>query len=109
MSILAQPLDRYTPAIPTGVFLLSDGGAMNTEQLTKQMGMIERAIGRVFYNNRLHIYLLGGVQGPHTLTHALRLYEPTAQNLAKAGRLGTAVEAAIGDSPARIYNEAGIV
>ena len=97
------------PSDPRWGFLLSDGGTMDTEQLTKQMGMIERAIGGAFYNNGLHVHLLGGVQGPHTLTYALRLYEPTAQNLAKAGRLGTAVEAAIGDSPARIYNEAGIV
>lgn len=82
---------------------------MDTERLRQQMGMIERAVGQTFYNNGLHVHLCGGVQGPHTLTFGLRLYEPTAQNLAKAARLGTAVEAAIGDSPARIYNDAGII
>lgn len=82
---------------------------MNEEQLRQQMGMIERAIGGAFYNNGLHVHLCGGVQGPHTLSYGLRLYEPTAQNLAKAARLGRAVEAAIGDSPARIYHEGGIV
>jgi len=82
---------------------------METERLRQQMGMIERVIGQTFYSNGLHVHLCGGIQGPHTLTFGVRLYEPTAQNLAKAARLGTAVESAIGDSPARIYNEAGIV
>lgn len=82
---------------------------MDTEQLRQQMGMIERAIGQTFYANGLHVHLCGGIQGPHTLTYGLRLYQPTAQNLAKAARLSTAIEAAIGDSPARIYNDGGVV
>ncbi len=97
------------PSDPRWGFLFSKGGNMNEEQLRQQMGIIERAIGQTFYSNGLHVHLCGGVQGPHTLTYGLRLYEPTAQNLAKAGRLGRAVEAAIGDSPARIYNESGVL
>jgi DNA polymerase III delta prime subunit len=73
------------------------------------MAMLERAIGAAFVNNGLHIHHLGGVQGPHTFTFAMRLYQPTAANLTKAKRLGPAIEASIGDSPARVYTEQGLV
>jgi hypothetical protein len=73
------------------------------------MALIERAIASAFVNDNLHIHLLRGQQGSHTLTFALRLYQPTKANLAKALKLASAVEAAIGDSPVRIYSERGII
>ena len=82
---------------------------MDTRQVMQHMAMLERAIGAAFVNNGLHVHHVGGIQGPHTFTFALRLYEPTAANLAKAKRLGPAIEATIGDSPARVYTEQGLV
>jgi DNA polymerase III delta prime subunit len=77
--------------------------------LGRHMALIEQAIAGAFVNDGLHVHLLGGTQGPHTLTYALRLYQPTKANIYKALRLSSAVEAAISDSPVRIYTERGII
>ncbi len=78
-------------------------------QIETHMQLIEQAIGRTFADNGLPVHLLGGVQGPHTLTFGLRLYQATATNLGKAQKLATAVEAALGDGPVRIVLERGVV
>jgi DNA polymerase III delta prime subunit len=71
--------------------------------------LTERAIAGAFINNGLYVHLCGTVQGPHTLTFGLRLYEPTQRNLNKALGLSGAVEAAISDSPVRIYMDRGVI
>lgn len=73
------------------------------------MQLVEQTIGRTFVDHGLPVHLLGGVQGPHTLTFGLRLYTPTATNLGKAQKLTAAVEAALGDGPVRIVLERGVV
>ncbi len=80
-----------------------------TQDLRQHMGLLEQAIASAFVNDGLPAHLLGGNQGPHTLTFALRLYKPTKASLAKALKLSGAVEAAIGDSPVRIYSESGVM
>ncbi|MCB0080232.1 MAG: hypothetical protein KDE47_04855 [Caldilineaceae bacterium] len=71
------------------------------------IALTERAIAGAFPNNGLYVHLCGAVQGPHTLTFGLRLYEPTQRNLNKGLGLAAAVEAAIADSPVRIYMDRG--
>lgn len=78
-------------------------------QLETHMQLIEQSIGRTFVDHGLPVHLLGGVQGPHTLTFGLRLYQATATNLGKAQKLSAAVEAALGDGPVRIVLERGVV
>ncbi|MDQ3249455.1 MAG: FtsK/SpoIIIE domain-containing protein [Chloroflexota bacterium] len=82
---------------------------MHTHDLRQHMILTEQAIAAAFVNDGLSIHLVGGTQGPHTLTFALRLYQPTKASLAKALKLAGAVEAAIGDSPVRIYTERGVI
>lgn len=77
--------------------------------LQQYMTMVEQAIAGAFVNNGLYVHLCGNVQGPHTLTFGLRLYEPTQRNLNKALGLAGAVEAAIADSPVRIYMDRGVI
>ncbi len=71
--------------------------------------LTERAIAGAFVNNGLYVHLCGTVQGPHTLTFGLRLYEPTQRNLNKALGLSAAIEAAVSDSPVRIYMDRGVL
>lgn len=73
------------------------------------MQTIERAIASAFVNDKLSIHLLGGIQGPHTLTFGVKLYQPTKANVAKALALGPAIEACTGVSPVRVYSEQGAV
>ena len=73
------------------------------------MRQIEAAIAGAFVNDRLAIHLLGGVQGPHTLTFGVRLYQPTKSNVAKALSLAPAIEATTGVSPVRVYSESGAI
>lgn len=73
------------------------------------MQQIERAIAGAFVNDKLSIHLLGGIQGPHTLTFGVKLYQPTKANVAKALALGPAIEACTGVSPVRVYTEQGAV
>lgn len=73
------------------------------------IALTEQAIAGAFVNNGLTVHLCGNVQGPHTLTFGLRLYEPTQRNLNKALGLAGAVEAAISDSPVRIYMDRGVI
>ena len=79
------------------------------QDLRRHMALVEQAIASAFVNDSLPVHLLGGTQGPHTLTFGLRLYQPTKANLAKALKLASAVEAAIGDSPVRIYSDSGVL
>ncbi len=88
----------------TGHAAKPDPGAVR-----QHMAMAEQAIAGVFVDHGLPVHLLEGVQGPHTLSFGLRLYRPSARNLAKAARLAPAIEAAIGDGPVRIYTERGVV
>jgi hypothetical protein len=81
----------------------------NADAVRQHMAMTEQRIGAACVAEGLYVHLLGGWQGPHTLTFALRLYQPTAANLAKALRLAPAIEAAIGDSPARVYTDRGMI
>src|SRR5262245_29595313 len=82
---------------------------MSGKTVRQYMAMAEGAIGATFVNHGLYIHHEQGIQGPHTLLFGLRLYQATAANLARALRLGPAVEAAIGDSPARVYSERGLL
>ena len=82
---------------------------MSDSPVAQYMALAEQRIAAAFVADGLYVHLAGGVQGPHTLTFGLKLYEPTAANIAKALRLKNAVEAALGDAPARIYTERGVV
>lgn len=73
------------------------------------MALLERAIAGAFVNNGLYVHLCGNIQGPHTLTFGLRLYEPTQRNINKALGLAGAVETAVADSPVRIYMDRGVI
>ena len=48
-----------------------------SQDLRRHMALVEQAIASAFVNDGLPVHLLGGTQGPHTLTFALRLYQPT--------------------------------
>lgn len=73
------------------------------------MHQTEQAIASAFVNDKLAVHLLGGVQGPHTLTYAIRLYQPTKGNVAKALALSGAIEARTGLSPVRVYSDQGAI
>lgn len=73
------------------------------------IALLERAIAGAFVNNGLYVHLCGTIQGPHTLTFGLRLYEPTQRNLNKALGLAGAIETAISDSPVRVYMDRGVI
>ena len=77
--------------------------------ITRHMQLVEQSIGRTFADHGLPVHLLGGVQGPHTLTFGLRLYQASAANLTRAQKLAPALEAALGDGPVRIVLERGVV
>lgn len=82
---------------------------MSDEPLLTYLRLVEQRIGATFVAERLYCHVLRTIQGPHTLTVGLRLYEPTAANLARAARLAPAVEAAVGASPVRVYSEQGVL
>ena len=63
---------------------------MNEQHLRQHMAFLEQAIAGAFIRDGLSVELLGGVQGPHTLTYGLRLYQPTKGTIAKALKLATA-------------------
>lgn len=77
--------------------------------IRQHIALTERAIAGAFVANGLYVHLCGSVQGPHTLTFGLRLYEATQRNLNKALGLSGALEAAISDGPARIYTDRGLI
>lgn len=80
-----------------------------TRDIRQHIMLTERIIAGAFVNNGLYVHLCGNVQGPHTLTFGLRLYEPTQRNINKALSLSGAVEAAVSDSPVRIYMDRGVI
>src|SRR5690349_11618238 len=84
-----------------------EGETMQTNDLRAYMGQVEQSIGGAFYADKLAVHLAGAVQGPHTLTFAIRLYQPTKGNVAKALALGPAIEATTGISPIRVYADHG--
>ncbi len=71
--------------------------------------LVERGIGGAFAADKLACHILRTLQGPHTLTTALRLYQPTRSNVAKAEKLGPSVEAHTGVGPVRIFTQAGVI
>lgn len=73
------------------------------------MAPIEQAIAAAFVADRLSIHLVGGVQGPHTLTFGVKLYQPTKGNVAKALALSGAIESTTSLSPVRLYSERGLI
>lgn len=77
--------------------------------IQRYMLLTERTIASAFVNNGLYVHLCGTVQGPHTLTFGLRLYEPTQRNITKALGLAGAIEAAVSDSPVRVYMDRGVM
>jgi DNA polymerase III delta prime subunit len=77
--------------------------------LRQHIELTEKAIAGAFVANGLYVHLCGSVQGPHTLTFGLRLYEPTQKNINKALGLAGAVEAAISDSPIRLSMDRGVI
>lgn len=84
-------------------------GGRAAVNLQQHMAIAEQAIAGTFVNHGLAIHLCGSLQGPHTLTYGLRLYQPTQANLNKALRLSGAIEAAIVDSPVRVYMDNGLI
>lgn len=115
-----QRQHRFTASIPARPFPsqsshvrtsrpshVSAGG--NKVNLQQYMTMVEQAIAGAFVNNGLPLHLCGSLQGPHTLTFGLRLYQPTQTNINKALKLSGAIEAAIVDSPARVYMDNGLI
>jgi hypothetical protein len=80
-----------------------------TQDIRHYLNLTERAIAGVFVAHGLYVHLCGNVQGPHTLTFGLRLYEPTQKNIMKALGLSAALEAAIADSPARVFTDRGMI
>lgn len=79
------------------------------ETVAAFMRLAEQRIGAAFVADGLYCHLAGAWQGPHTLSFALRLYEPRAANMAKALRLGPALEAAVNASPVRVYSDQGVI
>jgi DNA polymerase III delta prime subunit len=73
------------------------------------MAQTEQAIAAAFVADKLSVHLVGGVQGPHTLTFGVKLYQPTKGNVAKALSLAGAVEAMTSLSPVRLYTERGVI
>jgi len=71
------------------------------------MRLAQAAIGRALVAEGLYVHHAAAWQGPHTLTFAIRLYEPTSTRLKKALDLAQAVEANIQAAPVRIYSDAG--
>ena len=53
--------------------------------------LVEQGIGAAFAADKLACHILRTLQGPHTLTTALRLYQPTKTHVAKAEKLGVSV------------------
>jgi len=80
-----------------------------THPIHHHIAFLERAIAGAFLQNGLAVQLCGNVQGPHTITVGLRLHEATQRNLNKALRLAGAVEAAVTDSPVRLYLDRGVI
>lgn len=70
---------------------------------------LENGIRAAFVAEKLGCHLVKTVRGHHTLTTALRLYEPDVKSLARVGKMGPTIEARAGVSPVRIHTEAGIV
>lgn len=77
--------------------------------LRQHMALTEQMIVAAVVRNGLAAYPCGQVQGPHTLTFGLRLHEPTQRNITRALGLSGAIEAAIADSPVRIYMDRGVI
>lgn len=77
--------------------------------IRQHMRLTEEAIAAAFWRNGLATYASGQVQGPHTLTFGLRLHEPTQRHITRALSLSGAIEAAISDSPVRIYMDRGVI
>jgi DNA segregation ATPase FtsK/SpoIIIE-like protein len=77
--------------------------------IRQYMALTERAIASAFVSHGLYVHLCGSVQGAHTLIFGLCLYEPTQKNITKALGLSAALEAAIADSPVRIYTDRGVI
>ncbi len=107
-SIPAVPFSSQSSHVRPGQAFrdAAGGSAMNLQQ---HMTMVEQAIAGAFVNNGLPLHLCGSLQGPHTLTFGLRLYQPTQSNINKALKLAGAIEAAIVDSPARVYMDNGLL
>lgn len=107
-NIPAMPLPSQSSHVRPGRSSHSGAGgsAMNLQQ---HMTMVEQAIAGAFVNNGLPLHLCGSLQGPHTLTFGLRLYQPTQTNINKALKLAGAIEAAIVDSPVRVYMDNGLI
>jgi len=71
--------------------------------------MLEKGIGAAFAAEKIPIHIVKTIQGPHTLTTALKLYQVTAANVRKAEKLGPSIEAHIGAGPIRVYSKSGTV
>lgn len=79
---------------------------VNVRQYANQTA---HAIARMFEREGIVANVAGVKQGPHTLTFAVQLAEPTKAMLSRAALLAPAVEAAIYDEPVRIELRRGMV
>lgn len=77
--------------------------------IQQHMLMVQQLVAQAFVQNGLALHLLPAIQGPHTITITLRLYQPTKSNLDKALKLQRVVETAIGDGPVRITMQQGVL
>src|SRR5262245_22825237 len=80
-----------------------------SRDIRQHIALTERAIAGAFVANNLYVHLCGSVQGAHTLTFGLKLYEPTQKNINKALGLSGAIEAAVSESAVRIYLDKGVL
>lgn len=86
---------------------MDDNQITPTTTVAAYMRLAQANIGRAFVAEGLYVHHAAAWQGPHTLTFAIRLYEPTRTRLKKALDLAQAVEANIQAAPVRIYSDAG--
>lgn len=70
---------------------------------------LAQSVSQVMAREGMGATVTGVKQGPHTLTLAVALHEPTRANLQKATTLATAFEAAIYDEPVRITMRRGVL
>jgi len=79
---------------------------MNLQAAASQL---ETGIRAAFVAEKIGAHLVKTIRGPHTLTTALRLYEPDVKSMARIARMGPAIEARAGVSPIRVHSQAGLI
>lgn len=79
---------------------------MNLQAAAQQL---ENGIRAAFIAEKVGAHIVETIRGPHTLTAALRLYEPDVKSLARVRRMAGVIEARAGVSPVRIHSQSGFI